>query len=162
MYDIHTFQAITRQYVTVLPMPRSVIEAVENKALSEGMKPLHFHDIDEVQYLPVGLPAGVAGNQGNEAYLQNNHQSTEDGDFEEEEQYLPARSEQVEDDEPEDIGLPGSTETNNDSSGNHQATTQPTNNVETTDLVGPDPAIKLPRIGMRRSARIAALAAGLI
>ena len=68
--DLHTWKVVSRQYVTILPMPRAVIDRVEKKAFSEGMKPLKFHNRDKVELLPVGLPAGVAGNQGTESYLQ--------------------------------------------------------------------------------------------
>ena len=52
-------------------MTKAVIDRVEQKATKEGMPGLQFHDRKRVEILPAGLPAGVAGEQGNETYLQN-------------------------------------------------------------------------------------------
>ena len=73
LYDLTSKKVITRQYVTPLPLPPAVVDIVHQKAYSEGMKPLKFHNRAKVEILPVGLPAGVTGNtnQSNEHYLQH-------------------------------------------------------------------------------------------
>ena len=72
LLDLHSWRLITRQHLTVLPMPDQVIEMVHDKAKKEGMKPLKFHrKRTKVDLLPLGLPAGVAGEQGNEHYTNN-------------------------------------------------------------------------------------------
>ena len=80
LYDLTSHKVITRQYVTILPMPPAVVDKVQKKAYAEGMKPLKFHNRKKVEILPVGLPAGVTGNnaQSNEAYLQHIGYSEQD------------------------------------------------------------------------------------
>ena len=101
LYDLTSHKIITRQYVWVLPMPPAVVEVVQKKAYSAGMKPLRFHNRKKVEILPVGLPAGVTGdnNQSNEHLLQ--HMGV-DLDWEDDDYVFP--DELVAPELPDDIG----------------------------------------------------------
>ena len=44
LLDLHTWEVITRQTFTVLPMTAEVIRRVQAKAKEDGMKPLKFHN----------------------------------------------------------------------------------------------------------------------
>ena len=70
VYDLHTFEVVTRHYIEEIPMTSTVIKRVEDKAREEGHKELKFHKRDKVHFFPNGVSAGVAGpEQGYETLL---------------------------------------------------------------------------------------------
>ena len=70
VYDLHTFEVVTRHYIEEIPMTATVIKQVEDKARKEGHKELKFHKRDKVHFFPNGVSAGVAGpEQGYETLL---------------------------------------------------------------------------------------------
>ena len=70
--DLQTWQKISRQHFTPLPMPQRVIDLQNARAKKQKMPKLSFSDrktkLEPI--LPAGLPAGVAGEQGNETVLE--------------------------------------------------------------------------------------------
>ena len=68
--NLTTWQQFTRQHFTVVPMPQHVIDRIEARAEAQGMPELEFHD-KHGRLMPIGLPAGVAGEEtGNEKLLE--------------------------------------------------------------------------------------------
>ena len=77
--DLHTWEIATQTYVTVLPMPHTVVDCVVAKGKKDGHKPLKFHTKrDRAGFLPAGLPAGVAAHQGYETLLATIEQQDND------------------------------------------------------------------------------------
>ena len=169
-------------------MPQHVIDRVGAQAYCQGMKPLSFHNRERQEFMPAGMPAGVAGTQGNETLLkqlrrnprravrqQNFVLDTVDeyGEDYDDESSLPdlmdgplsdydySSSEEEDSDDEDDMGFRGISVRVQESPGmppepeTRAPETIPIIETEPT-FEGPKKAPKLPTVGWRRSARIAA------
>ena len=183
--DLQTWEVVTRAHITVLPMPQSVVDRVVAKGKADGHKPLKFHKRDRVEFLPTGLPAGVAGDtQGYESLLamiedddDESVWSQESDDDEEVPGLAPRqnnRGEEIDsdsdsddedsDDEDEDdddfFGINTGTATPRVEPPHVETVTEdtgPTGVPQDGNVEPPPKASKLPRVGIRRSARVAAM-----
>ena len=63
VYDLETHEIVTRHHIRVLPMTKTVVTCIEERAYKQGQKPLKFHKRDKVKFFPHGVSTGVAGEE---------------------------------------------------------------------------------------------------
>ena len=176
VYDLETHEIVTRHYVRVLPMTKTVVTCIEERAYKQGQKPLKFHKRDKVKFSPHGVLTGVAGEElGYETLLAAIEAEESDEElWENEDEDLPhdlpglADGFESSDDESSVSSEATDAEDDNDNFWNNVSTPplRPTTievNFEDVppqfEVVPPEKAPKLPTVGIRRSARIAAMKA---